>query len=305
MTQPIDYVYLCSAPHSGSTLVSCLFSASPSVSTVGEFASDFSPAQKCSCGEAYGRCRFWKDWEMLAKASDIPFQPGKLGINLQPVQGDFLDSLFFYQFSWPWLTRMRDAAMEALWPKKSVEIKAILDRSVQMAQILCKKQRNRIFIDTSKNPFQIRFLSQCLDINLKVIFLVRDGRAVMNSLLSKERVYTPETAIQTWLWCNRVLKDLCATYLNSDAVFFMTLESLCRDPDREIRRLAEFVGVDAQDVQNIEDWPEMHIIGNSMRHSFDGRVRPHDEKWRTQLSSENLSLFESMAGKENRAFGYC
>ncbi|MCG8616073.1 MAG: hypothetical protein MI802_07635, partial [Desulfobacterales bacterium] len=213
MTEKIDYVYLTSAPHSGSTLIACLLAAHPMVSTVGEFASPFSPSEKCSCGSSYGTCSFWAEWKQRAADAGIEFDPGKQAINLQPEPGSLMDSFYYYHFPVPAVAKTRDALFKGLFPLKSKGFSRRLQTSVDLAGILCEREKTRIFLDTSKNPFQIRFLSACPDINLKVIFLVRDGRAVMNSLLTKERIYTKESAVETWRWCNKTGQGICDTYV--------------------------------------------------------------------------------------------
>src|SRR5262245_36946324 len=82
----VTYAYLASVAHSGSTLLASLFSAHPSIATVGEFGATFRPEGRCSCGTTYRECSFWTDWQARAIASGIPFRLGNLGINLAPSQ---------------------------------------------------------------------------------------------------------------------------------------------------------------------------------------------------------------------------
>ncbi|HCY86053.1 MAG TPA: hypothetical protein DHV36_13030 [Desulfobacteraceae bacterium] len=302
MTEKIDYVYLTSAPHSGSTLIACLLAAHPMVSTVGEFSSPFSPSEKCSCGSRYGDCNFWADWKQQAADAGIAFDPGKQALKLAPEPGSLTDSFYYYQFSKRAVARIRDTLFKRMFPLKTKTFSRRLRTSVDLAGILCGREKTRIFLDTSKNPFQIRFLRDCPNINLKVIFLVRDGRAVMNSLLSKETIYTPQSAAETWRWCNKTGQGICDTYVPEKNLFHLKLEALCDNPGDTLAQLGDFLELDG--VPDLDFNSDYHIVGNYMRHTFDGIIRPHDEKWRQHLSRENLDIFNRIGGRMNREFGY-
>ena len=50
---------------------------------------------------------------------------------------------------------------------------------------------------------------------------------------------------------------------------------------------------------------ESHSLGgNPMRFRLEESTIRLDEQWREQLTEEDLKIFESVAGKMNRKFGY-
>ena len=81
------------------------------------------------------------------------------------------------------------------------------------------EQKASIFLDTTKNPFQVKLLSQHPSIDLKVIGLVRDGRAVTWSLINKEK-WSLQQSVATWLWSNRNIKRVCKHYVLNGDIFF-------------------------------------------------------------------------------------
>ncbi len=297
----IRYVYLCSAPHSGSTLIACLLGAHSAVSTVGELGSVCSRQMPCSCGETLEHCEFWNGWEDRAAAAGIDFHVGQPGIDLKPVSsGNMLEDLFYYQFRWRWLDRLRDILFR---PTSSLQRQAeqAVTKSLWLVRDLCTREHSQVFVDTTKNPYQIQFLVRRPDIDLKVIALVRDGRGVMNSMIHKEGC-SPQQSIDGWLWSNRHL-ERAVRNLPTDKVLRLRLEDLCSQPEENLKRLLHFCGVDSEETLDASVLENRHIIGNAMRHRFTGEIRL-DEKWRTTLSQRNQELFHKRAGQLNRKLGY-
>jgi hypothetical protein len=177
-----------------------------------------------------------------------------------------------------------------------------IDKSAQLARILCRMENTDVFLDTTKNPYQVRFLAEYgRGIRLKLICLVRDGRAVVNSLMEKERK-TPERAINGWLWCNGMI-DRAARYLPAADVFRLKHEDLCKNPKAILADLCSFLGIESDVLYENADKSNRHIIGNFMRNSFNGEIRL-DESWRKKLAPDLLRLFERRAGWVNRRCGY-
>jgi len=302
MVKDINYIYLHSVEHSGSTLVACLLGAHPSVSTVGEFTIDFSQEGKCSCGSPYTECQLWQMWKSKSIENEIDFRIGNLEINLQPKHNnDRFEDLFYYHFNSKLFDQMKRFLFKKTKYYKSVEKK--IDKYLMLSQQLCEIDNTSIFLDTSKNPYQASFMAQHPKIKIKLISLVRDGRAVMNSLIEKEK-YTPIHAINAWKWGNRNIERIKKNYFESENIFELKLEDLCHHPEEIKKQLFEFIGVNYVDSIDYTDKKNRHIVGNYMRHKFDGTIRKTDSVWKTQLSKANLSLFEAEAGKMNKRYGY-
>jgi len=299
--RPVTYVYLTSAPHSGSTLIACLLAAHPSVSTVGEFGSMFPESGRCSCGTTYAACPFWRAWQAAAGEVGLDFKIGNTGINLQPTKKDgVVGAAFCHLFPWKPVDTLRNALFTCAtgWPQHA---NAVIHRVGCLVQLLCDLESTSVFVDTTKNALQIPFLVRKLPFRLKVVALVRDGRGVMNSLMQKEN-WSAERSVSTWLYANRNI-ERALRYLGPDDVFRLRLEDLCQDPRETFDSLLRFCGLCTDAAFDYADRSRRHIVGNSMRHRFDGDIR-HDSQWRYSLSAEMQNYFESRAGKLNRKFGY-
>ena len=300
-TKPVRYIYLCSAPHSGSTLIACLLGAHSAISTVGEFGTVCSRQLSCSCGEPLERCSFWNSWENRAATAGIDFRVGLPGIDLKPASsGNMFEDLFYYQFKWRWIDRLRDIFFRPLSPLQR-HVEQSVNKSAWLVRDICAKEQSQAFVDTTKNPYQIQFLAREPDIDLKVIALVRDGRGVMNSMIHKEG-HSPQQAIDCWVWSNRH-QQRALRNLSPENIFPLRLEDLCAQPEANLERLVRFCGVEDEESLDPSVLENRHIIGNYMRHRFTGEIRL-DEKWRTSLSKENQKLFQRQAGHLNRELGY-
>ena len=302
------YVYLSSPTHTGSTLLGFLLGAHPQVATVGEIAFQFSQEIPCSCGKPFCECGFWTDWQKRVLDAGLPFDIGRLEINLQPFHGSGLaESLFFYEFPyWP-INSVRNGVyrlpyLRKFWHEKAVDA---VNRTYQYAGILCDRERTPVFLDTSKNPYQIRFLATHPKIRFKLIYMIRDGRAQINSNMRREN-RTLELAIKELKWVSRNIERAAAHYLRPEDVFRLRYEDLCADLNGTLKSLYRFLNIDNTytiDKLNLDDISNFHIIGNVMRLNFDGNIKL-DQKWKRELSPSQLAHINEEIGPLNRLYGY-
>lgn len=294
-----SYVYLCSPAHSGSTLVACLGAAHPNISTVGELSGIFRDTGLCSCSRAYRDCPFWKAWVELAIANGMSFTPGCPDRWLVPrADSSRWDGLFNHYFPWQILDRLRDIAFLGSPHRRGTQ-NAVAE-SLRIARLLCDHEHTSVFLDTTKMSFHPRFLLNQHEMTLKVIALVRDGRGAVQSLM-KWYGKSLDQAVSDWLYSIRGLRR-AIRHLPPERVLHLRYEDLARNPATHLPRLYEFCGVDphAPLDYSIE---KRHIVGNAMRHKFDGTIR-HDESWRHRLTAEQLGYFAARAGAVNRSLGY-
>jgi len=139
----------------------------------------------------------------------------------------------------------------------------------------------------------------------RFIHLVRDGRDVMLSLRDQPFAPSSFSGVAEY-WAGRVRRARQAgERLGPGRYRELRYEDLVADPERELRRLCEFVELGYR--------PEMLAYGDTsgipltskMRAS--GVVRPpgsSGRNWRTQMSKRQLRVVETVAGDQLEAFGY-
>jgi hypothetical protein len=80
-------------------------------------------------------------------------------------------------------------------------------------------------------------------------------------------------------------------------------EQVCADPKGVLRRIFGFLGVDPD--RSVVDFRSVdhHVVGNGMRLDATSQIQL-DERWKSALSPEELAVFDRIAGRLNRRYGY-
>jgi hypothetical protein len=293
------YVYLCSPAHSGSTLIACLAAAHPSLATVGEFCIPQIKTELCSCNRPYTACPFWQEWVQIANHLGIDFTPDSMNRWIGQRTGEsLLDSIFYRAHRYHVLNRIRDIAFSRSSKQQVAETKT--EGLVRIAQLLCQQRGASAFVDTSKNSACVRFLLKQEKMPLWTIYLVRDGRGTVCSLM-KWYGKSLRAAVDQWK------HSVCQTqrvlhYVPANRVLHLRYEDLATDPETHIHEFYSFCGVDPHLELDFSS-EKRHVVGNAMRHTFDGNIRL-DESWRQRLTKANLKYFDAHAGLLNRSLGY-
>ena len=186
--------------------------------------------------------------------------------------------------------------------------------------------KSRKFLPFQKHP----------QIESRFIHLVRDNRAVLASFLRKNPQMT--TLGVSW-WLAHDLRRNLRLHRRQPAkhVIHVQYEKLQQDPEAELRRLCDFLGI-SYDPAMLEFWkPEHHFIAGNRGTLFgmlrkgeqsvapeqalvaspdDGQkwevsqyrkvdaARFEDERWKSELTDKQLRIFDLIAGRINRRFGY-
>lgn len=158
-------------------------------------------------------------------------------------------------------------------------------------------------VDASKQPTRMKTLF-LHDPAIRVVWLVRDGRAVAWSSMRRDGVSAQEGALR-WLKANVSTAALLATVPRSKWRV-VRYEDLCLEPERTVNRVRTLAGLppaDGVDV-TLQKRGQHFIGGNPMRYRTDETELRLDDQWRRHLSAADLRRFNLVAGLMNRAFGY-
>jgi hypothetical protein len=162
-------------------------------------------------------------------------------------------------------------------------------------------QQGGIFLDGSKDPVRLKLLGLANYWDLKVIYLIRDGRGATNSYMGHYNV-PMEKAAREWCHihqeCDRIIQEL-----GGDAHITIHYEDLCRNSEETMAKIYDFLGLSIDSVELQFRSSEHHILGNQMRLKSVREIKL-DEKWKNALTQEDLEVFGRIAGKFNRLYGY-
>jgi len=177
---------------------------------------------------------------------------------------------------------------------------------------LAYHDRPRFVWKTPRNVFRLRFL-QAVFPTLKVVHLVRDGRAVAASIL-KRRLHDrgrldewwgarppgwhsrlDDRPIQQAAWTWRQSLEYAreaATHLGDDQYLELRYESLTRDPESTLHTLFSWADLD----------PDAFFTAD--RAAPLDQIRPARPTWKSRLDEEQKALLEEALGPTLRRHGY-
>ncbi|HXT10447.1 MAG TPA: sulfotransferase [Candidatus Angelobacter sp.] len=306
----VNLAYILSANFSGSTLLAMLLGSHPEAATVGEMRApqigDVN-AYMCSCGEPIKKCPFWlKVNAGMARKGIADFDITEARISIHDSRSKYVARLLDPLPRGPLLEAARTVAL-SLSSDWRPHLQQVHARNVALVRVLQELTGVKLVIDSSKIAVHLKFLLRSPELKIKVIRLVRDGRAVTNSMLGHglKRATRQETVAAAALgWrrnnegAERVLADLPASQQKH-----LQYEQLCRQPRETLCELCDFLGLDPGRVVLDFRAKTQHVLGNEMRLKSGSDIRL-DERWRTALTKEDLAMFEEVAGAMNRKYGY-
>ena len=156
-------------------------------------------------------------------------------------------------------------------------------------------------VDTSKKWQRLYLLQQAENIDLRVLYLVRDGRAVLNSYLRKFGRF--RIGFRRWL-----APSLTAFWLRrrmaSDHWLHLRYEDLAARPEAELKRVCRFLGIAYEpQMLSFRSHSDRGVRGNRMRARSSETIRL-DERWKQELSRRHRLQFAVLGGWLNKLNGY-
>lgn len=310
-------VYITSVSRSGSTLLDHLVSNHKDIECVGELRNlnDYinkkglghSWGWACTCEKTLDICPFWKKIITICEQkegmalADVPTRIEESGQSLYlrlltslVILFTFPRSLKEYLIHWFYGGKGNTHIGSDYWRILS-HISAITQKS--------------IIVDSSKNPAQLYELIKAKqnDWNLKVIHLIRDGRAVSWSHVKRAKRKGKKTsfrgAVIRWLFINIKILNLRSLLSNSDYIM-IRYEDLCREPETTISKICQKLSLpfDASMVKLKKG--DKHNIGGSP-HRFDsGQEIQLDRSWESKVTFAQRLFFNVAVGFLRRKLGY-
>jgi hypothetical protein len=256
----------------------------------------------CSCGEPIGDCPFWREVSREMAARGVPFDIRSAETSFR-TEGA-LDGLAHRLITAEPRGRLFEAARHAalrLLPRTRREIQKRLQINESLVRTVTDLCGAKTFVDASKRPGRLLLLKQIPGFDIRVIHLVRDGRGVTRSAI-RNLGRTVEEGARSWAASLRSAERVEKRF-SAERWLMVRHEDLCRDPEAELGRIFRFMdvapGFQVKDFRAVEQ----HIIGNRMRLSTTSEVRL-DERWKTELTPEQIRTVERIAGAELRRYGY-
>lgn len=323
----IRLAYILAASHSGSTLLSMLLGSHPQIATVGEMklspqALQDTTRYRCSCGRLIHECSFWQNVGKGMAQRGFEFDLAGAGTDYRSVTSEYARRLLRPLHRGEFMERVRDVALglSPTWRKQSSEIHR---RNAALALTISEITKADVLVDSSKTALRLKYLLRNPELDVKVIRLLRDGRAVALTYMDEARFadakdpvlrgggmavgqqrsrLSIDQAARRWLRCAEEADNLLRGLAPSRWIE-VRYEDYCKATEETINRLQRFLGV--KPCVQLREFRaiEQHVVGNGMRLDGTSEVKL-DERWREELSEQQLRVFDDIAGSHNRRYGY-
>lgn len=317
-------VYLLAASHSGSTLVGLLLGSHPEISTVGElkFTSlgDID-RYRCSCGAFLLQCPFWMGVRSEVAARGRAFDPGDGSTDLFSGVSPYVRRALRPLHRGAFLELVRDGVLQAA-PSWRSHLRSWQEANALLVQTVSRITGKPVVVDSSKVGIRLKYLLRNPALEVRVLRIVRDGRAVALTYVDPARFADASDeqlrgggsggdraaerlsmgqAARAWRRSNEAAQKIVAR-LPREASRVIRYEDVCADPHATLRPVLEWIGVDPRAPLGLARGT-YHVVGNGMRLDSTREVKL-DDRWRTALGPGDLATFDTVAGSLNRHLGY-
>ncbi len=295
----------------GSTLLSFLLNGHPQIASVGEVTGPFAhwpepPTYPCSCGETLADCSFWQRVGKEMAARGLRFDPEHWQTRFELGTTRLARQLLTRSLRHNRADQIRDAFVMGT-PGWGRTMREIAQRNHALAESILAVTGKKVLADASKDPTRARYLERLTELDAYMLHLVRDSLGFVSSQIANRKQHAPAEAnlgagVRAWNRMAGHVERLFAL-VPPERRLRVRYEDLCRDPQHELGRIAEFVDLEPQSGPVDFRAQEHHIIGNRMRLATSSEV-VLDEKWRDRLSPAQIDEIRRRTSKHRRAFGY-
>ena len=295
--------YITSPSYSGSTLLTFLLGSHADIATVGELkASAMGDLEEynCSCGVRIRQCAFWGHVRREMNRRGVTFDLADFGTQFRAQGRPLANRTLMTRLRSPVFECMRGLAIRVQPGVRRVVTRA-LERNRMLSEVILHLQGGKVFLDGSKDPTRLKYMQDSGLWDIKVIYLVRDGRGATNSYM-KHYGSSMSVAATEWRNTRQAIERLQAR-VPTGSWLKIRYEDLCRDLDVTSAKVFGHLGVETNAASRDFFSVENHILGNAMRLGNSSEIRL-DEKWRRELSQGDLATFDRLAGDVNRKHGY-
>lgn len=297
----MSVLYLAGWGRSGSTVLSALLNGLPGVFAAGEARSFWQKGlidgAPCACGRPVTECDVW------SRAADAAGAWPMAAAELARFQADHLRTRD-YATAWPRLRFRSPSADEVRYARTYAALHEHLAATTGASVVL----------DSSKYPLDAHLLARAAGVDLRVLHLVRDPRAVAHSW-GTPKALTPDAGAPTlkrfrpaasstiWTTWNAMVRSL----LRGLPVHTLRYEDLVADPAAAIAGIASFAGVPVEaplDLAPLGRAPNHMVAGNPVRFARGDVTIVEDRRWTTDMAARDRLEATLPAVPMLRRYGY-
>ena len=280
----IKVLYIAGSNRCGSTLLARLLGELPGFVAIGEgllhfFGGTSRSHVPCGCGVSVHACSFWN--EIQRPVAEVPFGARWLRLRRIPLLGSY----------------------HRLYPQQTSEL---ISSVTNFYQMIAQRSGAEVIVDSSKNPLHARLLLWVPNVDLHVVYMVRDPRSVVASS-RQPKEWIPRTsslrAAERWL-----LVSLGCEYLRTCAPKWRALryEDFVKAPRRTTLQIAADLGCNLSEdsfvTESMVELGPQHMLGSNPDKLKRGPTiiaeKSADLPWR------NRALVSALTAPLLRRYGY-
>ncbi len=310
---PPTVCYILAAGRSGSTLLGRILGQADGCCDVGELSGLWRVRRfddwRCGCGELLDRCPFWSD----VLSAPIPGRPGTLGA----VDGATVAELR--------RTSFRTRHVPALWWRTAVLHRPAAPGYAALLGPLYRSVARvsgaTLLVDSSKFPAEAVIARRLDQVDLRVVHLVRDPRAVAYSWQrtrprpsgsggDRTMVRRHPTAVAgQWAGVNALGATFVRHAVGADRYRRLRYEDLVAEPEAVCSDLLAFLGLPGAtlpftDPATVALAPTHNVTGNPERFRTGPVPVVLDDEWRTAMGRGDRRRATLAAAPVLAAMGY-
>jgi hypothetical protein len=307
MSDKIKVVYILGEGRSGTTLLDRLLGQIAGFLSMGEIKLlwkwGFEENRLCGCRAPFAECPFWTS--VIQKGYGGPEQ----------VDAEWILSLDSSLPRTRFLPRLILPGQRSRYAQELAAYSQVLGK---LYRAIREVSGTRFIVDSSKNVMYSLVLNQLRDIDLHVVHLVRDSRAVAYSLQRKRLrpevtwkesymyTSTPGASARNWMRVNTLIHAVRPLYKHYT---FLRYEDLVADPPKVLARLCTALGVPRPALEFLgqsKAYLESNhtIAGNPMRFSTGPVEIRLDEEWKEKMPRGQRLLVSALTLPLLLRYGY-
>jgi len=314
-------LYIASDVRSGSTVLDNLLSNHPSTETVGELQYLSNHINKtgigvsygwiCTCGQSLDECRVWsRVKEIFEKETGRAFSDATTEVD-KSCRSKSFHYLMLLATLIP-ISSVRRRLINAAYDQRKLE--AIGRDCFLLLDIFSRITGAEIVIDSSKRADQLQALikTKPANVDLKVIHIVRDGRAVVYSKMKRAEQYKKYgasfgmiSAVRGWCYSNaKILNVQC--YFQPKDVVTVRYEDLCGNREATMKKICKSLGISFEERMLCLSSKNKHnIAGTSHRFTWNAETPIKlDERWKSGITGLQMIIYYAIASYWHKRFGY-
>jgi hypothetical protein len=304
-SEKLRIILITGSGRSGSTILDNLLGQVPGFFSAGEVGNLWNYARPtdrlCSCGSRFRDCKLWRGvFKRILGEVDLDSAWSRL-------EADTYQRLRLKD-----LWQLTTAGGRRHFLHSTCEQRG---RILDVYNAISAETGVRTIVDSSKSPGRAYLVTQIPELDVYVIHLVRDPRAVAFSWQRRKQdpslpgtymdVFGPVQSTLRWTLSQQV-ERLCkipARYV------LIRYEDFIARPEHEFERIFEMIGDGAEQRPRIVNRtislaPVHSIDGNPSRFTREPLILKPDEEWRRKMSTVNRALVTALTWPLLRRYGY-